>query len=258
VISNTKALHSTIYFFFSKLSYTNGEIYNNSFNVWFNGSDWTGELIPAALVQFYQFTTFTNGTKVTVIAIRGSFTELDWIVDLNLFQASILLQLGGFIAPVINFWPLSLSSTIIELLSLQDRISTGLLPSYYTVVEEFVRDAGLEHNTILVGHSLGGAVAAIVGARLDMPALAFSGPGILKSYQKFGITDPDLIYKNVVNIRPTNDLIPRIDEIGGLIQDIICNDTVINCHKLRLTGCELLKACGDPLNRAFTYCINPT
>jgi len=243
--------------FFAKLSYTADEVYTQSFDVWFNSSEWTGFHVPSApIVQFYDFTTYKNGSRITVIAIRGSYTQLDWVVDINLFQASLLLQLGGFIAPLINFWPASLYADVIALLSLQDKVQ-GIVPTYYQAVEDYIVSYNLTNNTVLVGHSLGGAVAAIVGSRLNMPALTFSSPGILRSYLKFGIADPDTIRKNVVNIRPTNDIIPKIDELTGSIHDIRCDDALTLCHKLRKTGCELLTSCGDPLNRAFRYCIDP-
>jgi len=90
-----------------------------------------------------------------------------------------------------------------------------------------------------------------------MPALTFSAPGITRSYIKFGISDTDAIRKNVVGIRPINDIIPKIDLVSGSIHDIRCDEALTVCHRLRQTGCELLTSCGDPLNRAFRYCLDP-
>jgi len=243
--------------FFAKLAYTEGETYNQSFAVWFNSTEWTGvQVASSPIVRFYDFTTYKNGNRTTVISIRGSATSLDWVVDINLFQASLLLQLGGFIAPLINFWPASLSADVISVLDALDKIQ-GIVPTYYEDVEDYIIARNLLNNTILVGHSLGGAVAHIVGSRLDMPALGFSAPGILRSYIKFGIPSTDLIRKNVANIRPFNDIIPKIDENSGSLYDIECDAALTVCHRLRQTGCQLLTACGDPHNRAFRYCLDP-
>jgi len=100
-------------------------------------------------------------------------------------------------------------------------------------------------------------VAAIVASRLDMPALTFSAPGIMNSYIKFGITDTNLIRKNVVGVRPSGDIIPKIDLVAGVINDIECDASIVTCHLLRRTACQLLTSCGDPLNRSFRYCIDP-
>ena len=45
------------------------------------------------------------------------------------------------------------------------------------------------HNTFVSGHSMGGAIAAVVGIQLDLPIVSISGPGISYSIRKFRLEE---------------------------------------------------------------------
>jgi lipase ATG15 len=101
----------------------------------------------------------------------------------------------------------------------------------------------------LKGHSLGGGIASIVGARNEIEAVGFSSPGIYLSYRKFGIKNCANIRRFVTNIVPNNDFVPMVDVQTGMLQHIDCEhlQTTMNsimCHGIVHTICELISGCG--------------
>lgn len=78
---------------------------------------------------------------------------------------------------------------------------------YYKQLEWYVREEILpdpryaNYQFLLTGHSLGGGVASIVGARLQALAVTFSSPGVVLSRRKFGLSLKE-ISQYVVNIVP--------------------------------------------------------
>jgi len=69
---------------------------------------------------------------------------------------------------------------------------------------------------LLVGHSLGGGVAKIVGARLGLTVFAVGAPGITLAHKIFGISSQH-VGRGEINLINTGDIVPLIDSIQGLI-----------------------------------------
>lgn len=139
-----------------------------------------------------------------------------------------------------------------------------------------------KRNVLLTGHSLGGSVAQVVGAKESIPAITYCAPGIVYSRRytfvsfpslarsscwwirrKFGV-EFDAIQKWTVTIRypikslirigilltrtslgrTTSDLISAIDSPGGVVQDVRCDSSTAfpNCHFLSHLLCPLLRS----------------
>jgi pimeloyl-ACP methyl ester carboxylesterase len=56
-------------------------------------------------------------------------------------------------------------------------LGLGMNSEYYEQAEAFVRKQN-GRNIVLVGHSLGGAIAQVVGNRLELPIVTFNAPGV--------------------------------------------------------------------------------
>lgn len=121
---------------------------------------------------------------------------------------------------------------------------------YYRQLESYIREEILpkpryeNYQVILTGHSLGGGVAAIVGARLQALAVTFSSPGVVLSRRKFGVTLRE-ISQYVVNIKPEGDLVPLVDVQGVKAQSIVCsaNRLKYSCHSILSTIAEIEGTC---------------
>lgn len=107
-----------------------------------------------------------------------------------------------------------------------------------------------EHQKLLIitGHSLGGGVAIVAGARLKIPAIAFSGPNAMLSRLKFNITTENL-NKYPLNVVPERDPFPQTDDPGLIVEHIRCRAPItegsVACHEVVRSACELQYICGS-------------
>lgn len=75
---------------------------------------------------------------------------------------------------------------------------------YDYVQSKLLSDPALSgYRLVFTGHSLGGGVAQIVGARLRRPAVTFSAPGVVLSRRKFRISLDD-INDFLLNVQTTH------------------------------------------------------
>ncbi|KAJ4460387.1 hypothetical protein PAPYR_3409 [Paratrimastix pyriformis] len=163
-----------------------------------------------------------------------------------------------FYSPVDN-------ASVIAIRSLNSRIVQGVSFitdfftvqfRYYEAVEGYVRaTAPLRSKLVLTGHSLGGGIAKILAASTGTAAVAFSGPGIGDLVDKLDLP-PTAVERNLFTVVPDGDLVPRIGEPTGTMQNIHCygDASPFSCHSILRTICELSIACGDPYRRGTTTC----
>jgi len=98
---------------------------------------------------------------------------------------------------------------------------------------------------IFTGHSLGGGIAAILGAKTHRAeSVGFSSPGAAYQSAKFGFSLRDLRLTSTT-IYADRDIIPVIDSHAGSVQAVECSATNFReCHSLTKLLCELWRACG--------------
>ncbi|KAG5859873.1 putative lipase [Encephalitozoon hellem] len=66
-----------------------------------------------------------------------------------------------------------------------------------------------EDKPILVGHSLGGTIASLLGIRNNLPVIAFSSPGDAHIASILGLYDIARHYSNIVHVGMCNDVVFR-------------------------------------------------
>lgn len=194
--------------------------------------------------------------NMTVIAVRGTASAADALEDLHFWFGILLMQAVDIFVPFLKQLP---KAFVVRLLSMS--LITSVMPApvyapllkHVTEVRERVGD-----NLVLTGHSLGGAMAAMVGAKTQTRAVSFSGPGLLYSRGRFDVDASD-IRDNVLTFKPQKDIVPRVDELGGMVQELRCKQTnPLGCHSSFTHICELYLSCGDSRRRnwaANTPCL---
>ena len=185
-------------------------------------------------------------TRVQVIGIRGAQDSArDWFEKMKIWSEVATYQVLSVPLPAQRF-SLPFISRFISVASFMERIlHHNRLDHYFSAIESYV--AGIKTNTaeiLLVGHSLGGGIAKIIGARSQVPAVSFSSPGEVYHHRKFGYELSDL-QRHTTSIAAHGDLLTWIDKHGGLVQFIDCQSTdFAECHSIRTTYCELKNKCG--------------
>ena len=95
---------------------------------------------------------------------------------------------------------------------------------------------------MVAGHSLGGGLAQIVGAKIGQPAVSFSGPGVLDTRHKFGLSR-QLLINSVVNVIPSHDVVPLAGMLGGTVVTWDCHNDPFVCHMPMLAPCGMHALC---------------
>lgn len=87
-------------------------------------------------------------------------------------------------------------------------------------------------------------MAARLGSIRKIRALSVSGPGLLLDPQEFGVTEQALM-RTVGNIVPEHDIVPRVGEMVGMIQNVDCGGNAFTCHKLSRTLLQVNEVCNN-------------
>eukprot|EP00644_Phytophthora_capsici_P004302 jgi/Phyca11/545257/estExt2_Genewise1Plus.C_PHYCAscaffold_170357 len=188
--------------------------------------------------------------NMTVIAVRGTASATDALEDMHFWFGVCVMQAVNVFIPFLKQLP---RAFVVKMLSM--RLIASVMPSpVYTDVLHHAVDtrARVGNNLVITGHSLGGAIAAMIGAKTKTSAVSFSGPGLLYSLGRFDITSQD-VRDYVLTMKPRKDIVPQVDELGGLVQEIRCKkSSPMGCHSTSTHLCELYFSCGDPRQRNWS------
>eukprot|EP00466_Bigelowiella_natans_P017348 jgi/Bigna1/83550/fgenesh1_pg.110_\ len=187
-----------------------------------------------------------KGGNLNVIAIRGSADVLDFFEDFQVWSEIGTLQLVSFIVPLYHLWPVRLAAQYAWLVDLAFQKDM-----YVRGVERYMHNAGLIDykgkdpfkRVLLTGHSLGGGLAAIIGARTDHRSIGFSSPGATLQHVKFNF-EWESLRKTSTTIFSYGDYVPNFDIHSGLIQAVMCRASEgLKCHSLHDLLCEIVAGC---------------
>ncbi|KAG7391264.1 hypothetical protein PHYPSEUDO_005213 [Phytophthora pseudosyringae] len=188
--------------------------------------------------------------NMTVIAVRGTASATDALEDMHFWFGICIMQVVNTFIPFLKQLP---RAFVVNMLSM--RLIASVMPSpVYTDVLNHAVDtrARVGSNLVITGHSLGGSIAAMIGAKTKTSAVSFSGPGLLYSLGRFDITSQD-VRDYVLTMKPRKDIVPQVDELGGLVQEIRCKkSSPMGCHATSTHLCELYFSCGDPRQRNWS------
>jgi len=179
--------------------------------------------------------TFPNAPNLAVVAIRGSQTNLDWMVNMQLWSAAGLAQLVKWLTPYGWIWTPILDDLVRVVNFIQSDSVKKV--SYYTVTTDFANEFRKQYDALRVtGASLGGGLAIITGAQARVPAIAISGLGAeLSRHTLNPPVTKDQINEWVFNWIPDRDYIARLGGRPRQHQEAQCNAPTSNlfgCHSM--------------------------
>ncbi|KAJ0408361.1 hypothetical protein P43SY_003087 [Pythium insidiosum] len=186
--------------------------------------------------------------NMTVVAVRGTASATDALEDLHYWFGISIMQAVNVFVPFLRQLP---RDFVVSLLSMKLIAKFMPAPVFMPLMDHVdrVKQRVGSDRMVVTGHSLGGALAAVAGARTQTRAVSFSGPGLLFSRGRFGVEESD-VRDFVLTLKPQKDIVPQVDELGGMVQELRCwEKSPMACHSTETHMCELQAACGDPRGR---------
>jgi len=212
---------------------------------------------------WFKLFTFPSHPGTGLVAIRGSETNWDWLVNVQLWASSAL---AWAISGIIPFGWL-FNPVLDDLVAVVDTLVAKNIEevSYYKVVTEFVNwlldeNGGNFTDLRVTGPSLGGGMAIIVGAQTEANAIAISGPNAVLNRHTLDppVTLEDLNTKTL-DVIPDRDIIANIGGLSRVFQRVECTagmNSLLGCHSMWRSVCELSYSCGTVGLAVFCRCTN--
>eukprot|EP00928_Gymnodinium_smaydae_P032105 TRINITY_DN2333_c0_g1_i3.p1 TRINITY_DN2333_c0_g1~~TRINITY_DN2333_c0_g1_i3.p1 ORF type:complete len:672 (-),score=81.22 TRINITY_DN2333_c0_g1_i3:66-2000(-) len=211
------------------------------------------EIQPHLGVARYAVFNFPAAKK-RVLAIRGTQQKSDMLADIEMLSPVIMLNTISQLIPIDRLIARSTWRWYFSTLDISKWFGGRPTP-YARHLEraiELKRQCDEEgYELFVTGHSLGGILAAIIGAHLNVKSVAFSPPGQEFMLNQYGLNKNVQISRTLTAVKPERDVVPEIDGQIGNIQPIACSAGFFGlCHLNEITFCELFKRCGgDPRGR---------
>jgi lipase ATG15 len=202
-------------------------------------------------VKMIQYNVKTPQTEVTILSIKGTSNNKDVYMDFQLYIPSILLNILSTFS-ILGSQKQTYSFRFTEFsLSIPYRLF-----STYSVIDEYLKSLTEAYNNnthtfyknvIIVGHSLGGGLAKLLGRLLNKQAISLSGPGVNAFHSLWGYEGNSENFEiSAVDLVPDMDLVPRVEVSGGTVYRIICKAGPFACHSKAVSLCEVLIMCRNP------------
>jgi hypothetical protein len=191
---------------------------------------------------------YSEKLNLTVISVRGTrFSRwTDLMQDADLYTETATLQFFSLFIPITILLPQGTVAIIVYVSSFVERIfHAHPSSSYHGVLIDHIRLKREEYGDqiVITGHSLGGTLGKIAGATLGIRAFSFNSPGLLYSHKKFDLKQSN-IDRTATNVVMQGDFVSKIDQLGGTIHRLSCpKSSLIDCHRLITTACELQEKC---------------
>lgn len=289
VSENPQILNIMDVTFLSSVIYqSDNETMEDSFKVYF--SDWNQSVqnirvldvktgppkMMHVQIDFKQKDKKSNNKVFTqdLIVIRGTYGASDVYQDFRMYSEVLALDAFSYLIPISTLWPRIMLQTFINTVyQIKNVILWKPANNYVDISYDYFRQTADQFNwtskynhtnvhdpsVIVIGHSLGGALAHIVASKvyaeqsINVRSFGIGNPGLLWSAKKFGIT-AHAIDSISTTVARNHDPCPQIDKQGGLVQSIECHQSLSeHCHSSDKTMCELFRSCytRDAANSIF-------
>lgn len=199
--------------------------------------------------------------KVQALLIRGTSSARDALADVDLWASASVAGIFDKVVHVLGIFPVRTIRNIMRFLVISRWFDTKnvWMPSVEMAMELKKNGTKTGYASVIVGHSLGGGLAATAGALAKVPTLAISPPGALYSMGRFagrgfdegGVLSAADYERRVTVIQPFSDPVPMVDKQVGMVQKIECGLAPVPCHMTTSTLSTLFESCRDPRGRKF-------
>lgn len=224
---------------------------------------------------FPVYVSFLVENHSRIVAFKGTSTVEDVYLDVALWATVRVMQFLSNLSPLSKVLPIDQVQWMVDKfrpsqLSQKETKMWNQMQLKMTEIQKLDK-----RKLVFTGHSLGGGFAQVMAARTGTSALVFSAPGMAFSATRFGVyrdvletsggfTDEirgmQVTMRDITNVIPQFDVVPRVDMQAGLVQPIACRDSngtfgePVACHSILRSSCEIWRVCGDTRHRSMDRC----
>ena len=195
-------------------------------------------------IHFYEL--FSSRLNVTVIVVRGGQSVAGVMNNLLLWSEATVLGFVSKAIPLTKSLPKDTVSTLVKIATTFEGSLDSPVRRHYVELDDYVarrRGKFQGSATMLVGHSFGGGLAKISGARAGLRTIAFGAPGLGQSLRKFNVSQ-DQVRNSAVNVALTGDPVAAIDDEAGSVMSLDCGGKSLwTCHGIDQIMCKLQDYC---------------
>jgi len=229
--------------------------YNDDYEIKVGGNLIDEEFTKQKGVKMVRYDVKNKKNEITILSIKGTTYKKDMYLDFQLYFSSVLLNLlstFSILSPkdssTFRFieYSLSIPYRIFFNALFADEYLKKLCDAFDNYQKSFYK------NVVIVGHSLGGGLAKLLGRLKNKQAISLSGPGVNAFHSLWEYEGQSENFEiSVIDLVPDMDLVPRVETSGGTIYRIICKKGVAQCHKSVNSLCEVLIMCRNPNYKVY-------
>jgi lipase ATG15 len=176
---------------------------------------------------------------VTVYALRGTATLKDAVTYIELLASAFLYEIAAVVHPLFDTY--GRSSTYAYKFALN--IAIFAFPHFYfvdqyvTSIADYINDNRPQGHALVVGHSLGGSIAKLVGLRTGLAAISISGADVSGVAGVIGGRQQAALATSFLDIVPSRDVLSEFDGTRAALYRVPCDTGIADCHNISRTLC---------------------
>ena len=190
--------------------------------------------------------------NISILSFRGTDSLTDVFTDIELWISSVIVRYFDYLFPFVLSTSNENKAHIDELTLFTQKIfRTSLINRYIEDFSNYIDNFSLpiikENNddVVVVGHSLGGGLAKIIGIKYGFSVLSLSGGDAAIIQNKYKRKDIDYQLLSIIDVVPEKDIITKLSFPIGSIYIVPCKDGIFNCHDLKRTIYQMVGSCGS-------------
>jgi hypothetical protein len=169
------ALFAELAYHHPELSEVNERALQTDLQNWFC-DDWEYEQLNKHVQNIHALVFRSKSNTTSVLSIAGTHMGTDVVLDLDIWMEASVMQFLGYVIPGFSLLPNSFYRNVIKIGALFETSFHSFHREFIVELErEVYKEKAKGRDVVVVGHSLGGGVAKIIGMLTETPAVSISG-----------------------------------------------------------------------------------